>query len=76
MKTYDIELQRIKSMSDDHHGLIMAKVDAAVATRTERGNDGAPTSTLSLTVENARVLFLLLKTQLADIDKRKGRSQR
>jgi hypothetical protein len=76
MKTYTIELQRIKSLSDDHHGLIEAKVDAAVLGKAERDDDGMPSSSLSLTVENARVLFLLLKTQLADIDKRKGRSQR
>jgi hypothetical protein len=76
MKTYDIELQRIKAMSDDHHGVINARLDAAVQTRPSRDDEGAPGSTLSMTVENARVLFLLLKTQLAEIDKRKGRSQR
>ena len=31
---------------------------------------------LSLTVENARVLYLLLKKQLAEVDSRKARSQR
>ena len=41
------------------------------------GRDGgAAASTLSLTVENARVLLLLLKAQLAEVDARKARSQR
>lgn len=75
MKTYSIELQRIKSMSNSH-GLVRARVDATVTTQPDRDDDGAPTSTLSLTVENARVLLLLLKAQLAEVDSRKARSQR
>lgn len=74
MKTFQIELQRIKAMSNSH-GLVRARVDATVATVPERG-DGEPSSTLSLTVENARVLFLLLKAQLAEVDSKKARSQR
>jgi hypothetical protein len=79
MKTWTIELQRIKSMSNSH-GLVQARVDAAVQASAARGNDdgggAAGGSTLSLTVENARVLYLLLKAQLAEVDARKGRSQR
>jgi hypothetical protein len=75
MKTFTIELQRIKSMSNSH-GLVRAKVDALVQTAAERDDNGAPSSTLSFTVENARVLMLLLKAQLAEVDGRKARSQR
>jgi len=79
MKTYSIELQRIRSMSNSH-GLVQARVDATVTSAAPRhgddGDDGAASSTLSLTVENARVLVLLLKAQLAEVDSRKARSQR
>jgi hypothetical protein len=75
MKTFTIELQRIKAMSDSH-GMLRARVDATVQTVAPRDDDGPGSSTLSLSVENARVLFLLLKTQLAEVDSRKARSQR
>jgi len=75
MKTYTIELQRIRSMSNSH-GLVHARIDAAVQAAAPRGDDAAGGSTLSLTVENARVLYLLLKAQLAEVDGRKARSQR
>jgi hypothetical protein len=76
MKTYRIELQRIKALSNSH-GLVQAQVDATVAAAPARSDDDGPAlSTLSLTVENARVLFLLLKAQLAEVDARKARSQR
>ena len=76
MKTYNIELQRIKSMSNSH-GLVHARVDAVVQAAAARGDDGAaPSTQLSFTVENARVLMLLLKAQLAEVDSRKARSQR
>jgi hypothetical protein len=59
------------------HGLVQARVDAAVQTTPSRGDDeGQPSSTLSLSIENARVLLLLLKAQLAEVDSRKARSQR
>lgn len=76
MKTFNIELQRIKAMSNDH-GLVQARVDATVQATPSRGDEeGQPSSTLSLSVENARVLLLLLKAQLAEVDSRKARSQR
>jgi hypothetical protein len=76
MKTFQIELQRIKSMHDAH-GLVHTRVDATVATVQHRGDDEvAPTTTLTMTVENARTLFLLLKKQLTEVDSRKARSQR
>ena len=79
MKTFTIELQRIKALSNSH-GLVRARVDATAQPTAGRNDDGAgdsaPSSTLSLSVENARVLLLLLKAQLAEIDSRKARSQR
>jgi hypothetical protein len=75
MKTHTIELQRIKSMSNSH-GLVRARVDALVQTSASRDDGAEPSSVLSLSVENARVLFLLLKAQLAEVDSRKARSQR
>lgn len=75
MKTFTIEVQRFKAMSNSH-GLVRARVDATVVQAPARDDDGAPSSTLSFTVENARVLMLLLKAQLAEVDGRKARSQR
>lgn len=75
MKTFNIELQRIKGMHDAH-GLVHTRVEATVQTVASRDEDAAPSSTLSMTVENARVLYLLLKKQLAEVDSRKARSQR
>ena len=75
MKTFTIELQRIKSMSNSH-GLIRARVDATVQASAARDDGSEPSSTLSLTVEDARVLLLLIKAQLAEVDSRKARSQR
>lgn len=77
MKTYQIEVQRIKLMNNSH-GLVRARIDAAVqATPARTDDDGnEPSSMLSMTVENARVLFLLLKQQLAEVDSKKARSQR
>jgi hypothetical protein len=77
MKTHTIELQRIKSMSNSH-GLVRARVDAVVQSAAPRDDAGGqePSSTLVLTVENARVLVLLLKQQLAEVDGKKARSQR
>ncbi len=77
MKTYQIEVQRFKSAANSH-GLIRAKVDATVAPQPPRDDDdgAAPSTTLTMSVDNARVLLLLLKAQLAEVDGRKARSQR
>ena len=75
MKTYDIEIQRLKAMAHAD-GMIEAQLDAMVQP-TPRSSDGAtPTTSLRMTEANARVLLALLKTQLTEIDKRKARSQR
>jgi len=74
VKTYNIEVQRLKAMSGGN-GLIQAQVDALVLpTSTPDGK--TPTTLLSMSEDTARVLQALLKTQLAEVDKRKGRSQR
>jgi len=78
LKTYNIEVQRVKAMTNAG-GLIEAQIDALVLpASTQAGKDEgkAPTTRLSMTEETARVLMLLLKGQLAEFDKRKGRSQR
>ena len=75
MKIYNIEVQRFKSLHESH-GLVQARVDASVLPASARSDEVAPTTTLSMSVENARVLFLLLKKQLAEVDSRKARSQR
>jgi hypothetical protein len=74
MKTYDIEVQRLKSMKHDH-GLIELGIDALVLPRPAR-DDQLATSSLSLSVEQARSLLLLLKQQIAELDKLQPRSRR
>ncbi|MBC7734074.1 MAG: hypothetical protein H7306_19655 [Bacteriovorax sp.] len=74
MKTYQIEIQRVKAMTNSN-GLIRAQVDALVQSTPPR-DEGIPTTVLSLTEANARVLLLLLKTQLAEFDGRKAKSRR
>jgi hypothetical protein len=74
LKTYTIELQRVKSMSNGH-GLINMQIDALVQPLAVR-DSADPATVLSLTEDNARVLQALLKAQLTEVDKRKARSQR
>jgi hypothetical protein len=74
LKTYAIELQRVKSMANGH-GLIHMQIDALVQPTAAR-DSAEPSSVLSLTEDNARVLQALLKSQLSEVDKRKARSQR
>ena len=74
MKHHRIEVQRYKRMSNAK-GLIEAEIDALVLPLPLHG-EGPPSTVLSMSEESARVLQLLLKAQLAEIDKRKARSQR
>jgi hypothetical protein len=74
LKTYNIEMQRVKAMSNGH-GLINAQIDALVIA-TQPRDEGTPTTWLSMSEDTARVLQQLLKAQLTEVDKRKGRSQR
>ena len=75
MKTYNIELQRLKAMGHGN-GLIEAQIDAAVLPMVNAPDGAAPTTVLRMTEATARVLQALLKTQLGELDKRKARSQR
>ena len=74
MKTYDIEVQRLKSTRHDK-GMIELGVDVLVLPRPAR-DDEAPASCLRLPVEHARSLALLLKQQLAELDSLQPRSRR
>ncbi len=74
MKNYQIEVQRVKGMTNSN-GLIRAQVDALVQPAPLR-DEGTPTTVLNLTEATARVLLLLLKTQLAEFDARKAKSRR
>lgn len=74
MKPYDIEVQRLKSMRHDK-GVIEIHCDAQVMARNLR-DDQPPASCLSLPVEHARTLLILLKQQLAELDKLQPRSRR
>lgn len=74
MKTFRIELQKIKAMGN-RNGLVEARIDALVLPANNRDDDSAGT-TLSMDEATARVLLLLLKQQLAEVDGRKARSQR
>ena len=74
MKTYDIEVQRLKSLKHDR-GLIEIAVDALVLPRPAR-DDQPASSCLRLPVDHARSLLVLLKQQLAELDKTQPRSRR
>lgn len=74
MKPYDIEVQRLKSMKHDK-GMIEIDIDASVMSRPAR-DDQAPSSRLRIPVEHARTLQILLKQQLAELDKLQPRSRR
>ncbi|MEO8058192.1 MAG: hypothetical protein ABI671_07680 [Burkholderiales bacterium] len=74
MKTYNIEVQRVKAMSNAN-GLVRMQVDAIVQPSAAR-DEGVPTTVLNISEENARVLLLLLKAQIAEFDSRKAKSRR
>ncbi|TDM06087.1 MAG: hypothetical protein C4K60_15630 [Ideonella sp. MAG2] len=74
MKTYDVEVQRLKAMRHDH-GMIEIAVDALVQPRPLR-DEGTPTSVVRIPVEHARSLLLLLKQQITELDKLNPRSRR
>jgi hypothetical protein len=74
MKTYDIEVQRLKSTRHDK-GMVELGVEVLVLPRPAR-DDQPATSCLRLPVEHARSLLMLLKQQLAELDKSQPRSRR
>jgi hypothetical protein len=74
VKTYDIEVLRLKSARHDK-GVIELGVEISVQPRLMR-DEGPEISGLRLTVEHARSLLILLKQQLAEVDKLQPRSRR
>jgi hypothetical protein len=74
VKTYDIEVQRLRSIRHDK-GLIELGVEALVLPRPLRDETSAG-SCLRLPVEHARALQMLLKQQLAELDRLQPRSRR
>jgi hypothetical protein len=74
VKAFDIEVQRLKSLRHDH-GLIEIGLDALVMPRQLR-DDQTASSCLRIPVDHARSLLMLLKQQLADLDKLQPRSRR
>jgi hypothetical protein len=75
MKTHLIEVHKIKAMSNSQN-MIRARIDALVQPMSVSDEGGLPTSVLEFTEGTARVLLLLLKTQLAEFDGRKAKSRR
>ncbi len=74
MKTHQIEIQKFKAAANTLNGLVMFKVDALVAPKqTLEGLE--PSSVISMTEANARVLMALLKTQIAEFDAKKPKSR-
>jgi hypothetical protein len=73
VKTYAIEIQRLKSAKHDK-GVIELGTDLLVLPHTPRDEQAG--STLRLPVEHARTLLILLKQQLAELDKLQPRSRR
>jgi hypothetical protein len=74
VKTHDIEVQRLKSIRHDR-GLVELNIDALVLPRPVR-DDQTGSSCLRLSVDDARSLLLLLKQQIAELDKLQPRSRR
>ena len=74
MKTYDIEVQRLKSAKHDR-GMIEIGTDVVVLPRHMR-DDLSAASCLRLPVEDARTLLILLKQELGELDKVQPRSRR
>ena len=74
MKTYNIEVQRVKAMNNAN-GLIRMQLDALVQPNPAR-DAGAATTVLHISEADARVLLLLLKAQIAEFDSRKAKSRR
>ena len=74
MKPYDIEVQRLKSLTHDK-GLIEISMDALVLSRKSLEDDQRA-SCLRIPVEHARTLLILLKQQIVELDKAQPRSRR
>ena len=74
VKPYAIEVLRLNSMKHDRD-MIEVSVDAQVSVRQLR-DDQFDGTCIRIPVEHARTLLLLLKQQLATLDKLQPRSRR
>ncbi len=74
MKIHNIEIQKFKAASNSVNGLVMFKIDAIVSPK-EPLEGIEPSSLVSMTEANARVLMALLKAQLAELDNKKPKSR-
>lgn len=73
MKTYDIEVQRLKSLKHDR-GLIEIAVDALVLPRPARDGEAA-SSSLRLPVDHARSLLIHVTQAASDRTQQGSASQ-
>jgi hypothetical protein len=74
MKTHTIEIQKFKVASNNIHGQMLLKVDALVTPKAAvEGIE--PSTVITMTEANARVLMALLKKQLLEFDSKKARSR-
>ena len=74
MKIHTIEIRKFKAASNSVHGQVLFKVDVLI-TPKEPVEGIEPSSIISLTERNARVLMALLKTQLLEFDGKKAKSR-
>ncbi|MDY0743989.1 hypothetical protein SNE35_05715 [Paucibacter sp. R3-3] len=74
MKVHTLEINKFKSASNSVNGLVVFKVDALV-TPKEPLEGIEPSSIITMTEANARVLMQLLKAQLAEFDNKKPKSR-
>jgi len=74
MKVHTLEINKFKSASNSVNGLVVFKVDALVTPR-EPLEGIEPSSLITMTEANARVLMQLLKAQLAEFDNKKPKSR-
>lgn len=74
MKIHNIEVQKFKAASNTINGLVVFKIDALVQPKTPvEGIE--PSTVLTMTEANARVLMQLLKAQIAEFDGKKPKSR-
>ena len=74
MKVHTLEINKFKSASNSVNGLVVFKVDALVTPR-EPLEGIEPSTLITMSEGNARVLMQLLKAQLAEFDNKKPKSR-
>jgi hypothetical protein len=74
MKIHTVEVNKFKAAYNTVHGLMVFKVDAIV-TPKEPLEGIEPSTLITMTEKNARVLMALLKTQIAEFDGKKAKSR-